>query len=163
MSKANSKSNTRSPDAALMRLGAKLHQQIEEAYSHWKTLGPLRAPLDKQLDRMRRTTDHSRTSWEQMEKVRAAFDRTAPGRRASQEYKAFCKASTPCCRTAKAIMRKRPQTVAGAAVFAMAAFFDGEWGGFGFRADDAAGRIVRELSDASKIKLPNGVRQAVQS
>jgi hypothetical protein len=160
MAKANSKSNTMSPDAALIRLGSQLHQQIEEAYSHWEIMARLKAPLHKKLDRLRSVFSDD---WNRREKLHADFDRTAAGRRADREYKAFCKADTQCHRTARAIMRKQPRTIAGAAVLALAALFDGDWGGFGFQADDAAGKVAIALSRAAKIKLPNGVRQAVRS
>lgn len=121
----------------------------------------LKAPLEKKLDRVpvRVFPDDQ----DRREKLRADFERTTVGRRATLEYKAFCKASTPCHRTARTIMRKQPQTLAGAAVWALVALFDGEWAGFGFRIDDAAGKIALALSRAAKIKLPNGVRQAVRS
>ena len=144
------------PDAALKRLGVQFNQPIEEAYSHWKILSRLKAPFYRRLDRLGYQQPARQEAW-------AAFERTAVGRRADREYKAFCKACTPCHRTARAIMQKRPQTVAGAAVFAIAALYDGEWAGFGFSVDDASGRIVTALSEAAKIKLPNGIRQAVLS
>ena len=163
MSKAKAKTTTKAPDAALIRLGETLHQQIEAAYPHWRECCRLRASHKRKLDRLRSQSGVSNDDkWVRLDAARAAFDRTAVGKKAKREREAFDAASTLAFRAARKIMWKQPQTLAGAAVFSIAALWDGDWC-FAFPDDEAAVRIVHALSRAAGVRLPNGVRQAVQS
>jgi len=100
-------------------------------------------------------------NWDAKEATRDAFARTQAGKKADVEWDAFNAAANNARKTARAILRKQPKTVAGAAVIALAAVYEGEWAGFFFPIAASESALVRCLSRAGGVRLPAGVRRAM--
>jgi len=148
-------------DVALLRLWAILRQQLDVEYSHWRKMKALKAPLKRKLATFARKLGDER-AWAKREEIHAAFERTPAGKKAAREYEAYNAACKISHKAARSMLLKKPKTVAGAAVFSIAAFYESDWAGFGFRADGtAASRIVLALSRAGGLRLPISVRQMV--
>jgi hypothetical protein len=149
-------------DAALLRLWAILRQQLDIEYSHWRKMKALKAPLEQELRASVVSKLGDERRWARSEKIRAAFERTPAGKRAAREYEAYNAACKIAHKAARAMLLKKPKTVAGAAVFSIAALYENDHAGYGFQMDGtAASRIVLALSRAGGLRLPISVRQMV--
>lgn len=155
------------PDHNLISAGETLCRQIETSYSHWKKARASALPRERMLKKLRpknaKNTTWTREEFQRVEDGRKRWDRSRAGKRHHKIWRSFNNSHDAAYKIAKRILRMRPHTRPGLTMFAIAAFFYGDWPGFGFQPSDTAiPQILTALSRASGVRLPNGVREVVQ-
>lgn len=147
--------HTTKDDATLLKLGARLNEQIDLGYSHYKKSRVLKRGLERKLKKAPKVWEARNALWQTFEWSRA-------GKAHLAEWEIFNGACKEAHKTSRTILRKKPRTIAGAAVYAIAAVFEGgEWGGFGSPIHGSAWWTLRAFSEAGGVPLPKGMKQAL--
>lgn len=154
---------TSTPDAALIRMGRRIVDQIDRASELQAAASDLSRPHHRRIATIRNSSLHPDERRRLLGAEHKAFRESAQGRKHNVSLHAFNKADRLAYMTANRIIARKPVTPAGLAVHAIAETWLA-WPGIGhpIEAGASLARFILTVCRVGRIKPPESMRRALR-
>lgn len=150
------------PDKAIRAHGEKLIAAIEADYAAWLRYRDSKAPLDRIWDKISRSPA---TNEERADRLDAAFIPwrvTRAGLKNGRLFHAYRLTAAEARRLARKILRLKPESTTGFAIYSIAAFYN-EGDGYPYNPNKPGlSRVTAALCQASGVRIPKPMRTTLR-